>query len=405
MGKRVLLAWELGDNFGHVAKLIKIGTALRERGFDPVLSLQNLAGVAPLIEHVDMKLLQSPHARVKPPQDSTRPVLTYADDLRPCGYDRPLELAALLRAWDGMLDLVKPDILIANSAPTALLAARRYPGIMRVSVGLGYEVPDLATPMPALRYWETPDMKVLADHEQSILGNINQALTSLGHGTLSGLRDMLETDMSFIMTWPELDHYPSRKTGEYVGPFYVEDTGVDADWLPRQEGRARIFAYLSHGHDIGPIIRALQSMKGQDVILVARRLSADNLKTLAGFPHLRVYTDPVKISPLTSGADLCITHGGSGTFVQFMMGGVPQLIYPNHIEQLMAARRMEMLGCGLVGQTQGKPENAIQAIQRILTTPSYRTKALEWAATRQGHNVNGQAVIIADRIAAAVAQK
>ncbi|MEK7801193.1 MAG: nucleotide disphospho-sugar-binding domain-containing protein [Pseudomonadota bacterium] len=388
--KRVLLTWELGDNFGHIAKLIKMSPVLRRAGFDVFIALQNIAGVAPMLHGLDATILAAPYARIKPPSNPTRPVLTYADDLRPCGYDRPDELAALIRAWDGMYQLVKPDILIVNSSPTALLAAIPY-DMFKVNIGLGYEVPQVSQPMPALRYWENNDKDALSEHENSVVRIINAALALLGREPISSIKDILSTDLSLLTTFSDLDHYPLRENGHYVGPFFIEDAGLDIAWTPRRsKDTKRIFAYLSHGQDIEAVIKALHQSP-HDVILVARKLSAQNVKILSSNPHLRVFTEPVKIGGLVADADLCITHGGAGTFVQFLLGGIPQIIFPIHIEQLMAAKRVEQIGVGVIGQSHGDARKVTDLIEAVLSNKDYKKQADIWAKIHAGYSVNRQA--------------
>ena len=388
--RRALLTWELGDNFGHIAKLIKVGGVLRAAGVEVFVALQNLAGVAPLLDQLDATLLAAPYAKVKPPSDPKRPILTYADDLRPCGYDKPRELAALIRAWDGLYQLVQPDLLLVNSSPTALLAARPYTNMLKVAMGIGYEVPCLSEPMPPLRYWEKNNPEELQSHERSVLNVINEAQTILGRDAVCSIADMLRTDMSFITAFPEFDHYPNRVEGIYTGPFFVEDGGLDVTWRPRRPEAKRIFAYLSHGQDLNAVVQALHKSP-HDVILVARRISEDNVKALKTNPHLQVFTDPVKIKQLTQGADVCLTHGGTGTFMQFLLQGVPQVIFPNHIEQLMVAKRMEEAGVGLIGTPQGDVHKVVTVIDRVLFEPQYTEKAGLWAQKHAGYSVDARA--------------
>ncbi len=400
--KRAFLAWELGDNFGHVAKLNNIAKKLRSQNMDVYVAVQNLTGVAPLIKDTDFTLLQAPYARVRPIQEAGFQVLTYADELLPCGYQKPDELAALIRAWDGLYDLIKPDVLIANSAPTALLAARGR-DMLTVTLGLGYEVPALSAPMPAFRFWEKADISAIQQHEDRIVAIINFALDMLGHKNITAIQDMLQTDLSYLTTFPEIDHYPSRTSGEYIGPFFVDDKGKEIDWLPRQEGRKRIFAYLSHGPHINSAIQALRNLP-HDIILVARRLSEDQAKTIRS-TNLRVLTEPVKINRLTDGADLCMTHGGTSTLVQFLNKGVPQIVLPNHIEQLMAAVRLLEYGAAAAITQPATPAEITNLIEQMLGNEKMRARAGEWAEKYGHHTIQAGVSRVCDDIVAALMKK
>ncbi|MFA7276305.1 MAG: nucleotide disphospho-sugar-binding domain-containing protein [Pseudobdellovibrionaceae bacterium] len=396
--QRVLLTWELGDNLGHIAKLLKIGEELSGRGAKVFLALQNLAGVATVLGTTPVTVLAAPYAKVKPPR-TARPVLTYADDLRPCGYDDPRELAVLIKAWQNLFDLVRPDMMIANSSPTALLAARPYP-FKKMAVGLGYEVPVLSTPMPPLRYWEKQNPDVIATHEASVVEVINEALRFLGQGQISSIAEMLKVDREFVSTFAELDHYGVRAPEIYSGPFFVADRGKDVAWPEQVEGRKRIFAYLSHGRDFEALLNALSSLAPRhDVMVVARRLPEEIAAKLRT-GGMQVFTEAVRIDQITQDCNLCITHGGTGTFIQFLLAGAAQLIVPNHIEQMMVAKRVEALGAGRVGQPNGSGEAAQALICEVLDTPRYAEAARIWAARHAGYSVVAQTRQIVDQLSA-----
>ena len=55
-----------------------------------------------------------------------------------------------------MLAMLQPQVVVADYAPTALLAARAC-GIPRVTVGTGFALPRLSDPLPALRPWVPVD--------------------------------------------------------------------------------------------------------------------------------------------------------------------------------------------------------------------------------------------------------
>ncbi len=392
---RALLVWELGDNLGHIATLIKVSEDLFKRGYDVYLALQNLTGVAAVIGDMPVKILQAPYAKVKPPRDTMRPVLVYSDDLRPCGYDNPQELSMLLRAWDELFKLVRPSILIANSAPTAILAAQSY-DFPKVNIGLGYEVPVLSDPMPPLLYWEKNDVGLLKKHEQSVLAIINEALKILGKETISSIQDIFKDQIEILTTFPELDHYGDRHKNVYVGPMFISDKGKEIAWPEQRIGRKRIFAYLSHGRDFESSIRVLQSLP-HDVILVARRLSQEVVHKF-NTPSFQIITEAIQLGKIAKDCDLCITHGGTGTLVQFLLHGVPQLIIPNHIEQVMVAKRIESRGMGCITPPRTTPEDISKLIDRILGDSTYNDNTKQWALEHQGYSVDVQIKEIVDRI-------
>ncbi len=299
---RALLVWELGDNLGHAGKLIRIGEELAKRGVKVFIALQDTLKAAPFLTNPDITLLAAPYGRIRPqrPAGPRQAVLSYADDVALCGYHRPPELAAMIRAWDGLFDLVQPDLLLADSAPTALLAAQARP-FVKVVTGMGYSVPPCATPMPPFRYWEPEDMEELQNREARLLSVINAAQAMLGRPPFAAFQDILRSDAQLISTFAELDHYPQRDAGEYVGPFFMSDRGAAVQWHGRQD--RKIFAYLYPDRkSFGNALEALKLLR-QDVILVAPGIASDLAQPYQS-PHLRIHAAPVQLEGLFAQADL-----------------------------------------------------------------------------------------------------
>ena len=377
---RALLVWELGDNFGHAGLLIRIGEELAAKGVEVYVALQDTLKAAPFLKNQNITLLAAPYGRIhtKPrPEGPPRPVLTYADDVALCGYDRADELASLLRAWHGLFDLVQPDILVADAAPTALIAAQGRPFIKVIS-GLGYGVPPLETPMPPFRYWEQHDPAVLLEREQQTLAIINQAQTLLGRARFAAFQDAIRTDAQFLTTFKEMDHYKNRTSGNYIGPFFINDRGLELTWQKDRPAK-RIFAYLyPRRKTFAAAFDALRQLK-EDTILIAPGLPQDVIDRCQS-PYLRIVTAPVRTDLLTGDADLFISHGGGSTVVQFLLAGVPQLLIPSHIEQMIFANRMQEQTFGLFATAKMTPDQIRGQITTLLTDPSYRTAVQGFAA-------------------------
>ena len=119
---RVLIAWALGEAFGHLARCLRLAQGLVARGYALTLALKDVrlpAGQAPAsgITVLPAPLTPQMGAGGSPP-------VNYPDVLRVSGFADARDVAARLNAWQGMFSLVRPDVLIADHAPTALLAAR-----------------------------------------------------------------------------------------------------------------------------------------------------------------------------------------------------------------------------------------------------------------------------------------
>ena len=88
-----------------------------------------------------------------------------------------------MHAWITLLALVKPDTVIADHAPTALLAAH-IAGIPCVAFGSGFEIPPQVIPMPTIRPWESIDIAKLEQSEKLVLGQVNAVSLALGGSDL-----------------------------------------------------------------------------------------------------------------------------------------------------------------------------------------------------------------------------
>ncbi|GJL84276.1 MAG: hypothetical protein DHS20C02_00510 [Micavibrio sp.] len=399
---RVLFAWEVGRNFGHVTKLAEVARPLAKRKAELFFALQNPAAIRSFAQGLDYKVFQAPYFPVRPrPGQQRGPSLIYPDDLRPCGYESPADLAGLIMAWQSLYDLIKPDVLVAQAAPTALLAARAYK-FKKVTLGAGYDVPPRSSPMPSLRYWENIDNDVIKDHEAFVLNNVNEALSIAGLPKLKTFADLLEVDAEFLTTFEELDHYPDRASlsknkPDYCGPFYALGSGQAMDW--NKNAQKRIFAYLRpEASHFGPCVEALSHLPDDHDVIIAAPGIPVKLQEQLQKPSFRIVNGAVKLDKIIKTCDLGISHGSSGIAAAFALNGVPQLLLPGHIEQMMFARSIGRTksGRGLAGEF-GSREVA-ELIERLLNEGTFKEAAVNLAEKYKDYNPAD----LADKIAGEV---
>ena len=95
------------------------------------------------------------------------PTCTFAQILHNCGFGDAAELATMAEAWRKLYDFVRPDLIIFDHAPTALLASAGYP-VRRALIGTGFfSPPDLGRSRACRtsRTWLEPNATVLEEHE------------------------------------------------------------------------------------------------------------------------------------------------------------------------------------------------------------------------------------------------
>ena len=402
---RVLFAWEVGKNYGHVTQIVDVAKVLAEQGAEIFMALQRPEALKNFAGDLEYRLLQAPYHPVGPPKPGERRTvpLCYPDDLLPCGYDDPDEIAALIQCWRSLYELAQPDVLVAQAAPTALLAARGMK-FKTAALGRSYDMPPLTAPMPSLRYWEDTDKKTIVEHEARVLKNINEALSSLKLLRLKKFSEMLEVDAEFLCTFEELDHYPSRKGANYCGPFVKTDSGAKLDW--NKGARKRIFAYIRLGTPaFAPAVNALLRLPADhDVIIAAPGIAAETVKK-ASKPNVRFADGPVRLDRLMKDCDLAVNHASAGICCALALAGVPMLMFPNHIEQLMFARAVGRagLGRGMIGKL--SENDILKTIGHILTEPQYKARAAALAKKYDDFDTGSLAERIAGDIAALVPNK
>ncbi|MGE5616897.1 MAG: nucleotide disphospho-sugar-binding domain-containing protein [Bacillota bacterium] len=336
---RIAFAWEFGASYGHAVSCTGLGTALHARGHAIGFMFRELHQLAVLPETAAFDVFQAPRL----PREGVgaeRPA-SLADILLGCGYDDPRMLVALVGGWRALLRHWNPDLVVADFAPTALVAAGllRLP---RVSYGNGFFTPPRLSPLPPFRYDEPVDANRLRAVDARALASVNAALARFGAPPLARLCDLFETDEDFLCSFPEIDHYGTRPPAGYWGPRVRFDRGIEARW-PQHAGR-NIFVYVQRTlPQLDALIDALRS-RDDNVIAFIPEVDGERRARLAA-PHRLVADRPLRLDRLMKRCDLLVSLGGeiAGGALTF---GVPQLVFPQQYEQYLLARRIEQLGAG-----------------------------------------------------------
>lgn len=391
---RLLFAWELGAHFGHVSKITEIVRALGPRA-EVFVAAREPAAFRALAPDLPVTLLPAPAAPPRPPASVEDQGISYPDDLRHVGWHAPAPLAALVESWGALFALVKPAMIVAQAAPTALLAARAA-GFRAATVGSGYDAPPRGAPMPPFFHWMEGRAEEAARREARVLEKANAALRLRGGPEMGAFADLMRAGPFLLATFPEIDHYGDRSRFEpdhppYLGQLMTQDRGEALTW--RKGARRRIFGYLRPGSAIfDAAVEALAARAGEaDVILAAPGASAALKARFAAGP-LRLVDGPARLDQLLEACDLGVSHGSNGVAAGFLLAGVPQVALPTHAEQIMVARALGEggFGLGLVGRYGAREAGA--AMDRVLEAPVPKERAAAVAARMKGARPAGEAV-------------
>lgn len=365
---RVLIAWELGEAFGHLARCLRLAHGLVARGHGVTLALKDVRLPARQALTPGITVLAAPLT----PQAGAggSPPVNYADVLRVSGFAEARDVAARLNVWQGLFSLVRPDVLVADHAPTALLAAQ-LAEIPHLSIGNGFAIPPTVHPWPLIRSWEAVSDQVLTAAEARLDRVLDEAQRALGHTRTVRVRDLFGAH-DILDTFAELDHYGARPDGRYVGPIGSVPQALRVAWQSR-EG-PKVLAYLRPAvPGFQSILQALARLDAE-VLCIAPGMKPEMAKRCAT-RRLRIALTPVDLSPLLENADLAIGYGNSGFSTQALLEGVPIAMRPRHVEQALFAHRVEALGAGKLLGGQIDADSVTASLQELLGNPVYRQAA------------------------------
>jgi hypothetical protein len=322
---RVLLAWELGANSGHRMRLLALAERLVARGHRVDCVVQDLKGFAqvPLVSERRIGLWQAPvwgGLLAYGGRQSLGAPQGFGDVLANLGLQSASEIEGLLRAWDGLYRLLQPDLVLADFAPAALLAARGR--VARVAIGTGFTLPPSTGPrFPRFG----PAAPLVA--EDALLALVNHALGRLGQAGLTHLPQIMAADLALPATFACLDPYPAPRLR--LPPFFP------AEALEVTPEGAGVFAYLP------------QPGRGD---LEALGTLAKHHRIRAHLPGFRGQIQGVTLSPALNWREIARDHwavicqGGMGMVSAALAAGMGLAVWPGGIEQELTARALQREG-------------------------------------------------------------
>lgn len=329
---RVVFCWELGGNYGHITGFVGLANAFKARGCEVVFVLRNLQHTGLLGEAVTC--VQAPIPNFIPRQ---RDSYAYSGILASIGYLDKTALAGYVAAWRALLSEYQADLVIADHAPTSILAAQII-GVPVAAIGTGFVIPPFDSTFPLF----TPGLSEPdAGLDEQILANINYAIQLGGGQALANLGDIFGRAEPYLCTLPELDHYDARGDVDYWGPLFSADQGLEPQW-PVLSG-ARVFAYLTPklAH-LEQVVAALVQMPCA-VLLHIPGLS-ENQREAWSTSSLRIEAQPISMRSVLAQTAMVVSQGGMGISAQCVLAGVRHVIIPTQMEQTMLARRLSDRG-------------------------------------------------------------
>jgi len=394
---RILLAWELGTGFGHLGPFLGLAPRLIKRGHELHIAAREIAGAVKAVGSLPITVHQAPLC-LNTYGGLQDPPLNYAEILMRYGYLEPAMLRGMMTAWSSLIRAVGADVVIADHAPTALLAARGLP-VARAIIGGSFNVPPAVTPTPNMRPWVTVPPARLADSDRRVIGVINDVLYPDDH--LDALYRIFDGAARFFSGAPELDPYGARPEEDYLGLQALSTGSAVPEW-PSGEG-PRVFAYLNPNYR--HLDRALQALAacGARVLAYVFGGGTAPVRRYHG-ARLHFSPDPADMHRVTAECDLCVCHGNVGTTLGMLSGGRPVLVLPMHLEQFLLGRAVERAGAGRVVHPEEAEPDIAGALGAMLGDNACAGNARALAARYAGSSVGTMTERAVARIEALISQ-
>ena len=373
---RILCVWELGSNLGHLSHLrLPIEIAL-QLGHQVFLAARQLPRAREVFGDMPITYLQAPFKQnSKAADQSAFPSFTHLM-ARQC-FEGVDELEMYLRAWRALYDLVRPDLVLYEHSPTALIASRSF-GFKKVLVGSGFLIPpvsgasrNIEEPFaPFMTTPQTPEIwAALCADDAVLLRVINLALARLNVEGLAAVQDIYaQAHAQFFMTLPALDHFGERPGVRYLG---IESLKVRATPVWPAAGGPKVFGYLQPMPSLEKLLQDLIAADACELLYVTHL--PPGLKAAYTRDNLHFIDHLVDLSQVARQAAAVINHGNHSTVATFLRAGLPQLVIPRHQEQLFLGLRLANQGCAVLAyQDQAGFSNEIQA---LISDPQLKRRA------------------------------
>jgi UDP:flavonoid glycosyltransferase YjiC (YdhE family) len=247
------------------------------------------------------------------------------------------------------IDEYRPDVVVTDMQPTAVLAARLR-GLPVVSIA---DTDFLATAGNPWMPWTSAEPAMLLRHP-SALDTLNEVATGVGLPPVEGVHEWLWGDLTVVPSAPLVEPppaLPGKAAPYYIGPLFWNPPGPP--YRPRSTpGNRRIYISIGSGGMVAD--QALRE------VLAACDRPGLSLFVSAGFKQREWLGERENLElggftgitgPITW-ADLVINHGGYSTVLAGLLLGKAQVVLPFMSEQEANGRQfLADHGAGLVART------------------------------------------------------
>ena len=366
----VAFCWEIGGGLGHVTPIQPIATKLLEAGERVSIIARHPRAVAKVFgSRLDqaserssgqLRIFTAPHQfdRPLPPRVRLRSI---AEVYLHAAFDDVNEAAGRIAVWTSLFDAHRITVVVADHAPTALLAAR-VAGLPVIELGTPFSVPPILDPPPPF-----PGIPIKPERDressQRLLDVMNNAAenesvaqaserSSEVHAwqPLRSVSDLFaKSTERFLWTDPALDPIGHRTRERFIGlPERTQTAfGSIPTWPQPVSGASssrRVLVYLKSPQAIGRLERELGGTANSVLVLQ----SPGNGGGPQPPPNILSPPELLPFEQVAAAADVAIIEGGASTTIQCLRAATPVVFLPSNFEQAITAEHVASKGCGSI---------------------------------------------------------
>jgi UDP:flavonoid glycosyltransferase YjiC (YdhE family) len=388
---RVLLTYEFGAGLGHLSPLIGVARKLSPE--------HRLVFCLPEPEMAEREVRQAFGDRAeirrierwKDVPGGPSASHTLADLFWTGGFGDPDQVRARIQGWREIYGEVGPDLILADFAPGARLAAAGRPF---VEVGYAFTVPPGGRSLPPMHPGQkNPPLQSRA-REFELLANVRQALAFFGEPGIEHFADLFRGDDTFVCGLPAFDMYAAWREDPYLPPIMQK---VAVGPPPAERPGPDVFAYLHANHPRLRELTAALTLTGRRVGLYVSGAPAERIASLCG-RNVGVLVRPADLADMLPKVRLSIHHGGLGSAHAGLAAGTVQLMFATRLERRINARAVEQLGGGRRGAPEptGDPQRLAELITSLLDDTAFQERARKTAIDLRPQFEPDTASIVAD---------
>lgn len=373
--RRVLLCWEFGGGNGHVRQLKSIGDQLQARGLTVSYGLRR-PDVGAAIGIMQEAIRPAPNWPLRPNAANAGKALTsatYGDYLAQLMLRPHDDLGERFRLWHELIERERPDLVIADYAPSvSLLCHGRVPV---VAIGNGYTLPP-ATLDSFPRLLENVPVEY---DESDVVLRVNAALGRHGRTPITRFPQINRADQHHLLTLPCLDPYRDQRAGGWLGA--ADTKGI----VPQNEAPRRLFSYFHESRQTDARLvdgLAQSGLPGKAVFSLPLRRTVKKLEA-AGIEAPDGLAD---LATELAASGVLVHQGSAGMTMAGIAAGLPQVMLRSDLEKTLYAKAVVSRNAGIVlGWSTFAAEDLAMAIREAAGNADMREAARQLARENESY--------------------